>query len=259
MIKKIKGLVNAALRRVGFRLERIAPESDGESVAPVPPSSFYKPSPSCQVSELATLYRLFLGERTDGFFVEVGAYDGISFSNSSCLAEAGWHGILIEPVPQFAQACRDRYRGNERIKVVETAIGAINSSVEINVADFLTTTNNALLAGYRNIDWAKESVKETTALTVSQRLLDDVLETSAPNKPIDVLIVDVEGAEASVFAGFTFERWRPRMIIVELAHTHPDLHSVSTADADLQRQIEKWGYSIVYKDSINTVFVLSHE
>jgi len=206
---------------------------------------------------LATLYRLFLGERSDGLFVEVGAYDGVTFSNSSCLAEVGWHGILIEPIPQFAEACRDLYRGNERIEVVETAIGATHSSIEITLAGPLTTTNDTLLAEYQSIEWAKESVQDVTTLTVSQRLLDDVLEASAPNMPIDVLIVDVEGAEASVFAGFTFERWRPRMIIAELAHTHPDLHTLSGADADLQREIEAQGYSIIYKDAINTVFLSS--
>lgn len=254
MIQTIETLANALLRRVGLGLQRIGREL--EYVARKR-SSFYKPSSSCQIPELATLYRLFLGERTDGLFVEVGAFDGIRFSNSSCLAEAGWHGILIEPIPQFAQACRDRYRGNERIQVVESAIGSTNSTVEITVAGALTTTNDALLSGYRNIEWAKASVKDTTTLTVSQRLLDDVLQALAPDKPIDVLIVDVEGAEASVFAGFTVERWRPKMIIAELVHTHPDLHSISPTDAGLQRQIEAAGYAIVYKDAINTVFLLS--
>lgn len=256
LMQTIGLLVNSVLRRVGFRLQRISPghESDARM-----PSGFYKPSSSCQIPELATLYRLFLGERSDGLFVEVGAYDGISFSNSSCLAEMGWHGILIEPIPQFAQACRNRYRGNSRIEVIETAIGATNTPVEITVAGCLTTTNNALVAGYRTIDWAKASVKDTTVLTVSQRSLDDVLAASSINKPIDVLIVDVEGAESSVFAGFTVERWRPRMIIAELSHTHPDLHSMAASDAGLQRQIEGWGYSIVYKDAINTVFCCHDE
>lgn len=221
------------------------------------PSSFYKPTSSCQIPELATLYRLFLGERNDGLFIEVGAYDGISYSNSSCLAEVGWKGILIEPVPQFAQACRNRYHDNERIQVIETAIGSTNSSIEITIAGALTTTNNTLLDGYRNIGWAKPFIEDMTRLTVPQRTLDDVLDALGLEKQIDVLIVDVEGAEASVFAGFTFERWSPRMIIAELSHTHPELYSVSATDANLQRKIEAWGYSVAYKDMINTVFVLT--
>ena len=69
-----------------------------------------------------------------------------------------------------------------------------------------------------------------------------------------VTIVDVEGAEASVFAGFSISRWKPTMIIAELTHTHPDLHVISAGDAHLQSAIQKAGYSVVYKDAINTVF-----
>jgi FkbM family methyltransferase len=249
---KISRLVNAVLARGGLRLHRVGrTEANDANVAP----RFYRPTSSCQIPELATLYRLYLGERSDGLFVEVGAYDGISFSNSSCLADVGWRGILIEPIPRFAQACRERYRGNERIQVVESAVGAANANVEITLGGFLTTTNVDLLDRYRNIAWAKASFENETRLTVAQRTLDDILEAAGPQSPIDVLIVDVEGAEAAVFAGFSFERWTPHMIIVELCHTHPDLHAVSAADADLQRSIEGRGYAVVYKDLINTVLV----
>ena len=44
------------------------------------------------------------------------------------------------------------------------------------------------------------------------------------------------------------------MIIAELTHTHPDLHVISAGDAHLQSAIQKAGYSVVYKDAINTVF-----
>ena len=70
-----------------------------------------------------------------------------------------------------------------------------------------------------------------------------------------LLVIDVEGAEAAVLRGFSLARWKPRMLIIELVHTHPDLHAVSAGDAHLQRLIEEAGYSVVYKDSINTVFV----
>ena len=249
-------LVNAVLARVGLRLQRLhRPRSSGAGVA----SDFYRPAPSCQIPELATLYRLYLGERNDGFFVEVGAYDGVSYSNSSCLADVGWRGILIEPIPVFAQACRNHYRGNSRIQIVETAVGASNSSVEIMIAGPLTTTNEDILQRYRNVSWAKADVQDATTLIVPQRTLDEVLECAgAAGSPIDVLIVDVEGAEASVFAGFSVERWAPRMIIVELCHTHPDLHVTAASDADLQRSIEAAGYAVVYKDAINTVLVSNH-
>jgi FkbM family methyltransferase len=249
----ISRLGKAVLARAGLRLERVrAPSIDHLR----DDGNFYKPAPSCQIPELATLYRLFLGERNDGLFVEVGAYDGISFSNSSCLADVGWRGILIEPIPRFAQACRERYRDNARIQVVDSAVGATRAEVEITVAGPLTTTNSDVIKSYERLDWAKASLLGSTRLTVPQRTLDEILAASGEDgNRIDVLIIDVEGAEAAVFAGFSLEKWAPKMIVVELSHTHPDLHAISAGDAAIQRSIENAGYAVVYKDRINTVFV----
>jgi FkbM family methyltransferase len=242
-------IINVGLGSIGLRLQRTT------TTEPPKPTTFYKPPTSCQIGELADLYDIFLGERSSGFFVEVGAFDGISYSNSSCLADAGWSGLLVEPIPAFAEACQERYANNPRIKICQVAAGKENAAIEINVAGAYTTTNRGVLQAYNGIDWAKSSVENVHRITVPQRRLDDILEEVAAPLPIDILIVDVEGAEASVFAGFTIGKWRPKMMIVELSHTHPDLRVVSATDVDIQRMIESDGYSVVYKDKINTVFV----
>jgi FkbM family methyltransferase len=242
-------IVNQVLGPAGLKLERVG--RGGASA-----SEFYSPPPTCQIPELADLYRLFLGARHEGLFVEVGAYDGVSFSNSSCLADAGWSGILIEPIPAFADLCRERYRGNQRIEVVHCAAGAEQREIEISVAGPFTTTNADVMKSYATIDWAKRAVSQTSKIRVQQRTLDAILADSPfRDRPIDVLIVDVEGAEEAVFAGFSLSTRAPKMIIVELSHTHPDLHAISADDAHLQRSIERAGYEVVYKDKINTVLL----
>jgi hypothetical protein len=253
MSKFFKNMVSSSLRRLGFRLQKISPEQVSETKSP---PSFYSPTSSCQIPELASLYSIFLGERSNGFFVECGAYDGISYSNSSCLADAGWSGILIEPIPEFAKLSRERYISNPRVQVVEVAVGSKADNIDINIAGPLTTSSDNLILNYSQIEWSKPWVNNTRTISVPQRTLDDILEETATSKQIDVLIVDVEGAEDSVFKGFTLEIWCPKMIIVELAHTHPDLHVIASMDAELQKTIQNHGYSIVYKDKINTVFAL---
>ena len=239
-------LANGLLAPFGWHLTRVLPK---------PQSMYYKPAPSCQIAELAALYSLFLGERGEGFFVEVGAYDGISFSNTSCLAARGWSGVLVEPIPRFAQACRELYKSNNRIDVVESAVGDNEGDIDITIAGSLTTTNGALLEAYKGIEWSKQSAENASATRVHQTTLDALLERRVGARPIDLVVIDVEGAETAVLRGFSLARWRPRMLIIELVHTHPDLHAVSAGDAHLQRLIEEAGYSVVYKDSINTVFV----
>ena len=75
-----------------------------------------------------------------------------------------------------------------------------------------------------------------------------------PSK-FDPLVVDVEGMEASVFAGFDVSRWQPKMLIVELCENQPDLQAAAKTDRSLYASILESGYRVVYKDSINTVFV----
>ena len=56
-----------------------------------------------------------------GFFVEAGAFDGYTQSNTYFLERArGWRGLLIEPVPALAREAR---RERRRSTVVNCALG----------------------------------------------------------------------------------------------------------------------------------------
>lgn len=218
-------------------------------------ATFYRPEPSCQIPTLAGLYAQFLGERHEGTFVEVGAYDGVSFSNTSCLAAAGWSGLLIEPVPEFAARCRALYAGNPRIEVVESAVGDANGQLDLHRAGALSTANPSLYDEYGRLPWSRRHVGSTSIVSVTQQRLDQILEDRHIPVAFDLLVVDVEGFESQVFAGFDVPRWRPAMMIVELADTHPDLRSTRQSDAELSRSIREAGYDVVFKDMVNTVFV----
>lgn len=41
-----------------------------------------------------------------GFYIEVGAFDGIHFSNTYSFEKLGWKGICIEPHPKFFPYCK---------------------------------------------------------------------------------------------------------------------------------------------------------
>jgi FkbM family methyltransferase len=59
-----------------------------------------------------------------GRVLDVGAYDGVSLSNSRRLIEMGWEGVLVEPQPgTFARLAR-LYEGVERVTLVNAALAA---------------------------------------------------------------------------------------------------------------------------------------
>lgn len=239
-------------RAVRSRVARvIAPKiSDAPS-----PAAFYPSQPSCQVPNLSFLFSRFLGDRTDGSFVEVGAFDGVFVSNTWGLAERGWRGLMAEPVPALAAQCRRNHVSHPAVNVVETAIGpAGTTEVTLYVAGTLTTANSDAFEEYAGVDWAAGALTDEQ-ITVRSQTLDELLESEGANPDFDVLVVDVEGFEAQVFSSFDVARWRPRMMIVELVDTHPDLALTASSDAHLGRALVGAGYVVVFKDHINTVFV----
>lgn len=216
---------------------------------------FYPQVPDCQIRNLSFLYELVFGRLSSGVFVEIGAHDGVFVSNSFGLAKRGWTGWLVEPHPDFADQCRRNLRQFPRCTVVETAVASPGvSSVELHIAGPLTTANLELLTEYRSTTWAADEVSNAV-LMVPSETLDALLSRLALDQGFEVLIVDVEGFESQVFSGFDLQTWRPKMLIVELADTHPDLASTAKSDAELSRAIQETGYQVVYKDAVNTVFV----
>ena len=234
---------------------RIADVFDLDSPANASPkTAFFSQQPTCQIPTLYHLLQKFLGETENGYYVEVGAYDGVFASNTWGLAQRGWYGLLVEPVPHFAEQCRKNYGDRERVEVAQVAVGESNSEIILELAGTLTTANRELLTEYAAVDWAKNSLTSKRVSVACRRLNDVLIEYSVP-KGFDLLVVDVEGFEGEVFTGLDLNTWKPKMMIVELADTHPDLTSTAYKDALLGRALVEAGYVITYKDSINTVLV----
>lgn len=216
---------------------------------------YYRQVADCQVAGLGFLLSLFLGERQDGWFVEVGAFDGISFSNTYGLAERGWRGLLVEPIKSYADRCRNVHSGHEAVSVVNVAVGNVDNSVlQLSLAGPLTSGDADTIEEYNNVSWAQRDLSADRAQVALMRL-DTLLRSHDVPVGFDVLVVDVEGFENQVFEGFDLDTWRPGLMIWELSDTHPDLSAHRKEHFELQRCILRAGYSIVYKDGINTVFV----
>ena len=216
----------------------------------------YLPHASCQIPDLAEILEDKFGLRADGMFVEVGAFDGQTCSNTSFLADLGWHGLYIEPVPAFAEMCAARHRGNAGVQVANCAIGETEKLIELHIGSVLTTADPAMKAAYGQIDWA-QSLLQGRTIPVKQVPLATVLRAAGMPKRFDLLVVDVEGGEEGVFNSFSLDDWRPRMMIVELEDEHPSFQQfpaiVARARA-LRARLQAAGYDEVFSDHVNTVF-----
>ena len=209
---------------------------------------------SCQIPNLSKIFLEFFGTIERGNFVEVGAYDGVSFSNTWGLSKIHWNGIYIEPVPSFAKQCRKNHAFNQNIKVIEQAVsGSSNRTQKIYVAGALTSTNFERFASYSKFRWSRKHTSNDV-IEAQTSTLDEILESEGMHHGFELLVVDVEGSESEVFDGFDIQKWKPQMIIVELEDFHPDILMPDLKLLLLRQKIEDCGYRIVYKDHINSIF-----
>lgn len=215
----------------------------------------YKVSKTCQINKLSSIYEKYFGYPSKGYFVEVGAFDGESCSNTSCLADHGWEGLYIEPIKEHYNACMHRHKDN-KVSVVECSIGTYEGEIDIFFGGLLTTSDPNQVERYSEIEWSKNT--SFMKRKCEQMRLDTLLKYFNIEPGFDLLVVDVEGKENDVFDSFNLSEWKPKLMIVELEDEHESFQKYEEhiqSHKILRKKICSEGYLEVYKDSINTVFV----
>jgi len=74
----------------------------------------------------------YFGGKKDGRFLDLGAYDGKTFSNTFALAECGWRGVCVEASPQCFYALQKTYRANPNINLVCAAVNTVGGLVKLH-------------------------------------------------------------------------------------------------------------------------------
>lgn len=201
--------------------------------------------PTCQIPGLDKIYEDYFGPDFIGSFVEVGAFDGMTYSNTWHLANNGWRGIYIEAHPDFAARCKEVHQNNKRIRVINSACGSIDKDVDLIVFGEISTT----ILSIWNRAWGMND--STPKIKVHQSTLNYLL---TPPHSIDLLVIDVEEAEIEVLKGFTLDHYSPKMVIIELHEgqgTKPHQKGWQTPWVDEYMK----GYKKIYADTINTIYV----
>lgn len=209
-----------------------------------------------QFGEDRVLWELFRHGRS-GYFVEVGAYDGVTLSNTYFLEQMGWRGVLVEamrPMCERAAAARPRSR------VVHAAVGKRGSS---GLTKFTVAENVPVLsfmqADADHVERCKREGARLVEIEVPLLTLDDILRNEREGTAdgagpwqskrgwvIDVVSIDVEGGELDVLDGFSLERFKPRVLIME--NDRP-------AGAAIEPYLTERGYRKAHRQTINDFYI----
>lgn len=200
-------------------------------------------SATVNISDITERYLNF----NNGFFIEVGAANGIFQSNTHGLETSkNWRGILIEPNTAEYQACISN-RPNS--KVYNCALVGYEygwETVKMNYRTWNGSDHGAVTSvsdSSINPIWGAH----TSEYTIRARTLDSILEEEQVGK-IDFFSLDVEGYELNVLKGFNIAKYKPSFVLVEV---HPGTNQLGAikelmGDYDVE-QVSAQDYLFKYK------------
>lgn len=180
-----------------------------------------------------------------GFYVDVGAYDPVVFSNTHRFYLQGWQGINIEmnadALPKFRQ-----YR--PRDITVHAAVSEKEQMMEYFQVSGSPTMNTL------SEDFVREQAvtQVTSTRRVQARRLDAVLSEHLPDgRSIHFLSVDVEGHEPEVLRSNDWQRFRPKVIVLESYEPW----EADKADAEIRAFLRGQRYHLRWKTPNGIYFV----
>jgi FkbM family methyltransferase len=163
------------------------------------------------------------GQVTGGYFIEAGANDGLNQSNTAFLEKhQGWTGMLIEALPQRVRECATNRPAATVKHAALVPFGYEEPFVEIVFSDLMShapglsclASEEHLAAGRPHLSRKARGLSGTSFFAPA-RTLDSLLEEEG-NPRVDLLSLDVEGAELSVLKGIDFQKSDIRTILVEV-------------------------------------------
>ena len=203
-----------------------------------------------QEGEDLVLARIF-GEQeiATGFFVDIGAHHPTRFSNTYYFYRRGWRGINVDALPGTRKLFQ---RLRPRDITVECGVGLQEGSLKYFVF------NEPALNTFSEQEAIKKECRPyriVDTLLIPVVPLKKILDEHLPGGvQIDFMTVDVEGFDHEVISSNDWNRYRPRVVLVELLNTDlQDLEEHPTAQILL-----KHNYRAIAK-TVNTYFFVANE
>ncbi|MFZ5779687.1 MAG: FkbM family methyltransferase [Pseudomonadota bacterium] len=175
--------------------------------------------------------------RRNGYFVEFGAADGLSASNTYLLEKVfGWTGILAEP----AKVWHEALRGNRASAThIETRC-VWSRSGDVLPFDEFDYPELSMPSGRGDADVLRKERVATARYEVTTISLNDLLEEYRAPEVIDFLSIDTEGSEFDILNAFDFARHRFNVIVCE--------HNFSEQREPIAALLARHGYTRKHQD-----------
>lgn len=180
-----------------------------------------------------------------GFYIDAGAWSPDADSVTKAFYERNWHGINIEPNPEFYRQLQDRRPRDINLQVaLSDKAGELPMNFLSNPG--LSTLDDSIAAKHKKTGWDVER------LSVTVSTLASVWQENVPGtQDVHFLKIDVEGFEEAVLKGNDWSKFRPWIIVIEATLPMSQVENHETWEHILIAA----DYIFAYADGLNRFYV----
>jgi FkbM family methyltransferase len=180
--------------------------------------SFSKSGEDMQLKQLLKV------DRT-GVYVDIGCWDPVKASNSYYFHLRGWKGICVDPNPKMQELFNQKRKSDI---FINKAVGLGEETLTYYMLEESFSSMNTLDYSFIQHHQLEDRIIEKKVIqTLSLKtILEEQLEI---DEVIDFLDIDVEGFDLEVLKSNDWEKFRPKIILIETENSiKEDLHSSIT-------------------------------
>lgn len=159
------------------------------------------------------IYENYFKDKQNGFFVDIGAYDGEIDSNSLFFENIGWNGVCIEPNPTIFEKL-------QKIRKCVCLPYAVSDKNEISQF-FQIKEGPSTLSGLSN-EFTEKAIERINGYNLEDSQNFDYIDVECKRfnsivkeYNIDFLSLDTEGNELKILQSIDFDKYNIDIITVE--------------------------------------------
>jgi FkbM family methyltransferase len=177
-----------------------------------------------------------LGNKKDGSYLDIGAYDPHGLSNTKRFYERGWRGCNIEPEPTR----HERFL-KERPEDINLNMGVSDCEGRLVFYDIVPGPLSTF-SEERAKELEQMGAKINKQIEVPVITMKEVFTKWLKGKPVDFCTIDTEGMDLRVLRSNDWTKFRPRVLCVEVSAAEG-----STANSVKEETIASFLRSMGYK------------
>ena len=192
-------------------------------------------------------YALHKGKK-DGFYVDIGAHNGVEISNTLLFENLGWRGFCVEASPKTYESLRKNRKCDcYNLAVYSKNIGKMKmATTSASVLDSLEA--NLTPKHKKRMQFEGGRDENLQFVEVQSATFGEIMANYPDIKHIDFMSLDIEGGEFEVLKGIDFDKYTFSLMAIE----H---NGVESAIKNITALLESKGYKILFFNRWDFFFV----